>query len=323
MNRKFENIIEYNFQKPFFTNTICITNHNLVDNIHMRKKGAFLMKSFCIKNNNKIIIDYLLVEVQKINLDNVYISQNKFKYYNNVIVHYTGNNEALFVYKLSDVLTKCIINFYEKNLVKRVVNSDFFYFDSREKNVIYNNCYEILDDKESNDYALRREKIFTCLVDYISEHKFFILDGFVNFRLFEYNSIIEDTVDVAVNKYIIDKEYKEFVELLSGYIHSQEPRTDTIHVIYSNSEPILLDEKQNILVYNNQFEHPKYLSDITFSSKDYCLNALLNLLPKKIIVHLLIDEDEFIETLRLIFGNKLMICKECNICKTFTLLNVH
>jgi putative sporulation protein YtxC len=281
------------------------------------------MKSFCIKNNNKQILDYLLAEFQNMNLENTHISQNSFKYYQNIIVHYTGKNENGFIYKLSDVLTRCIMKFYEENIVKRVINSDYFYFDVKEKKVINNNCYELLNDEQSNDFLKRKEKILSCLIEYISEHKFFILDGFVNFRLFEYNSLIEECVDCAVNKFIIDKEYKEFIELLRGYINSQKTRSETIHVIYSNSEPILMDEKQNILVYENQFEHPKYLSDITFSSKDYCLNALLNLLPKKIIVHLLIDEDEFIETLKLIFGKRLMICKECNICKTFTLLNVH
>ena len=280
------------------------------------------MKSFCIKNNNKQILDYLLAEFQNMNLENTYISQNSFKYYQNIIVHYTGKNENVFIYKLSEIITNCIMKFYEKNIVKRVINSDYFYFDVREKKVINNNCYELLNDEQSNDFLKRKEKILSCLIEYISEHKFFILDGFVNFRLFEYNSLIEECVDCAVNKFIIDKEYKEFIELLRGYINSQKTRSETIHVIYSNSEPILM-EKQNILVYENQFEHPKYLSDITFSSKDYCLNALLNLLPKKIIVHLLVDEDEFIETLRLIFQNRLMICKECNICKTFTLLNVH
>ena len=281
------------------------------------------MKSFCIKNNNKQILNYLLAEFQNMNLENTYISQNSFKYYQNIIVHYTGKNENVFIYKLSEIITNCIMKFYEKNIVKRVINSDYFYFDVREKKVINNNCYELLNDEQSNDFLKRKEKILSCLIEYISEHKFFILDGFVNFRLFEYNSLIEECVDCAVNKFIIDKEYKEFIELLRGYINSQKTRSETIHVIYSNSEPILMDEKQNILVYENQFEHPKYLSDITFSSKDYCLNALLNLLPKKIILHLLIDEDEFIETLKLIFGKRLMICKECNICKTFTLLNVH
>lgn len=281
------------------------------------------MKSFCIKNNNEIILSYLLTEIQNLNMENVYVSKNAFKNYKNIIVHYKGKNDDSFIYNLANILTNCIMNFYEKKLIKRIVNSDYFYFDKNEKNMIYQNCYELLDDGNSNDFDIRREKIYVCLINYIIKNKFFILDGFVNFRLFEYYSLIEECVDVAVNKFIIDKEYKEFIELLRGYIKSQNPRTDTIHVIYSNSEPIIMDEKQNILVYENQFEHPKYLSDITFSSKDYCLNTLLNLLPKKIIVHLLIDEDEFIETLRLIFENRLVICKECNICKTFSLLNVH
>lgn len=281
------------------------------------------MKSFCIKNNNNIILDYLLSEIQNINLEDTFVSQNSFKYYKNIIVHYKGRNERQFIFELSNILTDCIMRFYEKNIVKRIINCDFFYFDSREKSLIYNNCFEILDSKDTKDYAERKEKIFSCLVDYISVHKFFILDGFVNFRLFEYNSLIGECVNVAVNKFIIDKEYKEFIELLRGYINSQKNRTDTIHMIYSNADPILLDENQNILVYDNQFEHPKYLSDITFSSKDYCLNALLNLLPRRVVVHLLVEEDEFVETLGLIFDKRLEICKECNICKTFTLLNVH
>jgi len=281
------------------------------------------MKSFCIKNNNNKILDYLLIEINNINLENVYSSQKCFKFYKNIIVHYTGDNEIKFINELSNVLTNCIMKFYEKSIVKRVVNCDFFYFEPKEKSIIYSNCYELLDDNFSNEFEARKEKINECLINYISEHKYFILDGFVNFRLFEYNSLIEECVDIAVNKYIVDKEYKEFIELLRGYVTSQKNRTDTIHVIYSDAEPILMDEKQNILVYDNQFEHPKYLSDITFSSKDYCLNALLNLLPKKIIVHMLAKEDEFVETLKLIFENRLMICKECNICKTFSLLNVH
>lgn len=281
------------------------------------------MKSFCIKNNNEIILNYLLNEIKQLNLDDTFISMNTFKYYKNIIVHYTGDDRKLFICKLSEVLTKCILKFYESIIVTRVINCDFFYFEQAEKNIIYNNCMEILKDDSSGELTLRKEKIFSSLVEYISEHKFFILDGFVNFRLFEYDSLVEECVDIAVNKYIIDKEYREFIDLLSGYINSQASKLDTVHMIYSNAEPILLDDQNNILVYDNQFENPKYLSDITFSSKDFCLNTLLNLLPRRIVVHLLIEEDEFIETLRQIFGNRLMICKECNICRTFSLLNVH
>ena len=278
------------------------------------------MKSFCIKNNNVIILDYLLTEFQKLDLNDTYVSRNTFKLYDNVIIHYKGKNELLFIEKIAWVLTDCIIRFYESNVIKRVINSDFFYFNASERKIIYENCLEILNSSETNEFEKRRENIFMCLCEYISENKFFILDGFVNFRLFEYNNLVEECVDMAVNKYVIDKEYKEFITLLQSYIESQNCRTGTVHLIYSNGEPILLDENQHVLVYDTQFEQHKYLSDISFSTKDYCLNALLNLLPKRIIVHMIAEEDEFVNTLSLIFGIRLMICKECDICKTFSRL---
>ena len=281
------------------------------------------MKSFCIKNNNNNILNYLLTEFKKMNLEGVYISRNSFKYYENIIVHYTRENNKLFIEKISEALTNCIMEFYEKSIVKRIINSDFFYFDSKDKKIVYENCLEVLGSKDIKDFEDRRENIFRCLTEYISQNKFFILDGFVNFRLFEYNSMVEESVDIAVNKFVIDKEYREFISVLQSYIDSQKCRMGVIHIIYSNGEPILLDGNQNVLAYDAQFENHKYLSDISFSSKDYCLNALLNLLPKKIIVHMLIDRDEFVNTLSLIFGKRLMICKECDICKTFSLLNAY
>lgn len=278
------------------------------------------MKSFCIKNNNEEILNYLLNEFDKIELDDIYISKNKFKHYKNVIVHYKGKNDELFIIEISKVLTNCVLKFYEKNIIKRIVNSDYFYFTMYDREYIYANCEELLQDNEQNGYEIRTQKVFLSFVEYIKNYKYFILDGFVNFRLFEYKNIIAEVVDIAVNKYIVDKEYKEFIQLLQGYIKSQPNGANIIHIIYSNNEPIILDENENVILYDNNIIQPKYLSDISFSSKDYCLNELLNLLPKKIILHLLVEADEFVNTLQLIFKGRIVICKECNICKTFELI---
>lgn len=272
------------------------------------------MKSFCIKNNNDKILNYLLEEIDNMEIDNVFISKKQFKHYKNLIIHYKGMQYDEFVSKLSKILTKCVIIFYEKRLITRILNSDYFYFNNIEHSHIQKNCEELLNE---DDYEIRKEKIYLSFYDYIKENKFFILDGFVNFRLFEYKNQIAEIVDIAVNKYIIDKEYKEFIQLLQSYINSQKNRTGTIHVIYSKGEPILLDENENIIIYDNKYIQPKYLSDISFSSKDYCLNELLNLLPKKIILHLVIEPDEFVNTIQLIFKGRIIICKECSICNAF------
>lgn len=279
------------------------------------------MKSFCIKNNNEIILNYLLTEIERINIDDVCISKNKFKYYKNIIVHYKGKQNDEFIMKLSKILTDCVIKFYENKLIKRIVSSDYFYFNEVDRGYIFDNCEEILTKDDTNDFEYRKEKIFLSFIDYIKENKFFVLDGFINFRLFEYKNHLSEIVDIAVNKYIIDKEYKEFIQLLQGYINSQKSKTGIIHVIYSNNSPIILDEDERVIVYEDKFIQPKYLSDISFSSKDYCLNELLNLLPRKIILHLIVEPDEFINTLQLIFRGRIIICKECNICNTFKLIH--
>ena len=273
------------------------------------------MKSFCIKNNNENILNYLLNELENVEIKDVYFSKNQFKNYKNIIVHYIGNNNELFIMMLSKILANCVLQHYEKNLIKKIIDLDYFYFTSIDKKHIIKNCQEVLE--ECNE---RKNKIVFSLYEYIKEHKYFILEGFINFRLFEYKSILEAVVDTGVNKYIIDKEYKEFIQLLQNYINSKSEIQEIVHIIYTDSEPILLDENENIIVYDKKIIQSKYLSDISFSSKDYCLNELLNLLPKKIILHLLVEDDEFTKMLQLVFAGKLIVCKECSICNTFKFL---
>ena len=148
-----------------------------------------------------------------------------------------------------------------------------------------------------------------------------ILEGFVHFRLPDYEETLEEIVDFAVNQFIIEKEYTEFINLLKVYIDSKEPQTKLVHLIYTNGESILLDENKNVIVLDDYIFNAQYLSDISFSSNDFALNTLLTLLPKKIEVHLISLEDEFIHTLKLIFSNRISICTDCNICKTYRVLN--
>ncbi len=88
-------------------------------------------------------------------------------------------------------------------------------------------------------------------------------------------------------------------------------------MIYKNKESILLDSSKNIIPINKSAFNTLYLSDISFSSNDYALNSLLTILPKHLYIHLLDEEDEFINTLKLIFDDRVSICQECDICDLY------
>lgn len=278
------------------------------------------MKSFCIKTNNKNIISSLLKDFNKINLNDVYFINKKFKNYENVIIHYIGDNLSSFLTILSDILTNCILYYYESNLIKRNINYNYFYFDNYEKKIIENFCYQTIEDNNNQKYIYRKKEIWISVLDYIKNNKTMILDGFVNFRLQNYNYTLDEIIDLSVKQYVIEKEYSELINLLQSYINTKEPNCSTLHLIYINGESIILDDEKNIVNLEDEIFNSKYLSDISFSSNDYALNALLTFLPKKIYLHLIGCEDDFINTLKLIFTNRICICKNCNICKTYKLL---
>jgi len=281
------------------------------------------MKSVCIKTNNLNLLNYLLNELDYIEIEPVIISSNEFKNYKNIIVHYRGNDNKKFVHEISCILACLIIDELEESFLKNIIFKNYFYFDSIEKKRILDMCFDIFTD----DFNLYFDKKYNYLIksfeDYLVINKSIILSGFLNFRIKDYMSFLENIVDEAVNAFVVEKEYLEFVSLLKMYINSQNCNSNIVHLIYNNENSILLDENKDIINVSNDIFKAKYLSDITFSSNDYALNGLLTLLPKKIHVHL-IDNcvDEFIHTLGLIFENRVEVCTDCNICKIYKKIKV-
>ena len=283
-----------------------------------------MLKSYCIKTNNNKIIDYLLNEFENVKLDNLYISKLKFKFYTNFIVHYKGKNLNSFYAEFSRIFSSAIIEFYEKEIIKHIINSNYFYFTDIEQRKIFDIAYDYLNGEELKESSLRKDSIIISCIEYFSNNKSVILDGFVNFRINDYIKMIDYIVDMAVNKFVIDREYTEFIDLLKCYIHSKDSIANTVHLIYQNKESILLDEFKKVIDLDDSILNSKYLSDITFSSNDYTLNTLLTLLPERIYIHLVDGlQDEFINTLKLIFDNRIYLCNDCNICKVYRLKEFH
>ena len=283
-----------------------------------------MFKSFCIKTNNKKIVNYLLNSFEKVELDKLYVSKLKFKLYDNFIVHYKGKDLSVFYKVFSSILSSAIIDFYEKDIIKHIINTNYFYFTDIEQRKIFDIVNDYLYNGELTESYIRKDSIVISCIEYFSNNKSAILDGFVNFRLNDYIKILDYIVDMSVNKFVIDREYTEFIDLLKCYIASKDYGAGSVHLIYQNQESTLLDEFKKIMDLDDSILNSKYLSDITFSSNDYTLNTLLTLLPEKIYIHLVDGiQDEFINTLKLVFDNRIYICNDCNICKIYRLDKNH
>ena len=266
------------------------------------------MKSLCLKSTNLNNLNYLLDCFENFDLDNVYFSSNKFKNYDNIIIHYLGNDDELFLTKLSNMFSFLIIDLYEQEILKNIISYNYFYFDSYETEKILGISLEQLSEDLSYIEQGRDLLIFDSSYNYLKENKHIYIDGFINFRLKDYIDFLNKIVDSSVNNFIVEREYLEFISLLKLYINSKQPSIDIIYLVYDNKNPILLDSNKNIIDINKNISNTKYLSDISFSNNDYILNTLLSIIPSKIIIYLKNNcIDEFINTLTLIFENKVEI----------------
>ena len=276
------------------------------------------MKSICIKTNNENLLNYLLNELDYIDVKPVAISKNQFKNYKNIIIHYSGNDNKKFVHEVSCILSCLVIDELEESFLKMILLKNYFYFNSTEMKHILELCYEIFSDDFNTYFDKKHNLLIDSFENYLITNKSIILIGFINFRIKNYMTILEDVVDEAVNSFVVEKEYLEFISLLKMYVNSQNSNCDVVHLIYNKNNSTLLDKDKNQINVSDDIFKAKYLSDISFSSNDYALNTLLTLIPKKIYIHL-IDNciDEFIHTISLIFENRVEICTDCSICKIY------
>lgn len=276
------------------------------------------MKSLCIKTNNPDLIEYLLNELKYLELEDICFSLQKFKHYKNIIIHYKGEKNYIFLDKISSILSLLVIDELEDDFINKILVQNYFYFDVQERKEISNLCFDIMAEVFSNNFDKKFESLYSSFYNFLLINRNLYLNGFITFRLKDYFNVLDDIVTKAVNNYVIEKEYLEFISLLKLYINSQNSNCELVHVVYSNSNTILLNENKQIIDISEDNLNTKYLSDISFSSNDYTLNSLLTLLPKKIYIHLIDNYiDDFINTLQAIFENRIHICTDCNICKLY------
>ncbi len=221
---------------------------------------------------------------------------------------------------ISEILTSLVIDNFECVLIKNLIKCEYFYFSLFEQNQIADITITDLKNPEECVY----EKNYRCnllckdFYEYLSAHHSLVLKGFITFRIRNYLELLLEQIDKSVNKHIVQKEYNEFISLLKLYVSSEQSSVNIVHLIYHNCKSTLLDENKNAINTGDDIFSAKYLSDISFSSNDYALNTLLNIIPQKIYIHLIDGiKDEFINTIKLIFENKVTICTDCSICKIY------
>lgn len=230
--------------------------------------------------------------------------------------------DALVRHYVANALSDVIVETWEADLIRKIIKGTYNYFSKDEQDQILDYTGKNLTRSgDAEDGAplyrvSRKSRILHRLRDYLDSADELVLEGFVTFRLRDYVEELEDAVDRAVDDFLMEREYREFVRLLKYFVDVQEPRIDHVHVLIRPGGAFRLVDDQGCAIrseYLEEFVVEMVESEVNY--EDLLISALITLAPRNVTVHgSLAAGDESLETIKSVFTDRVTICAGCPAC---------
>ncbi|HYG56503.1 MAG TPA: putative sporulation protein YtxC, partial [Symbiobacteriaceae bacterium] len=236
----------------------------------------------------------------------------------------TPEQSALLLrHYVASALSDVIVEKWERLLIRRIIRGTYYYFSKDEQDQIARytdrNLASGIGPVENNQlYKVNRKaQILHRLRDYLESAEELVIEGFVTFRLRDYVEEVEDAVDRAVDDFLMEREYREFVRLLKYFVDVQEPRMDHVHVLMRPGGSFKLVDDEGSAIkseYLEEFVVEMVESEVNY--EDLLISALITLAPRSVTVHAdpTTERDESVETIKGVFGERVRICCACEFC---------
>ncbi|TDA68257.1 MAG: hypothetical protein D9V47_08390 [Clostridia bacterium] len=223
-------------------------------------------------------------------------------------------NEQRLKYNLAHAVASLLTEQWEEQLISKIVNDNYYFFQQGEDVDVKQRARQIL----ATAAADRSSKVAGSLLTYLEDNDYLNLDGFLNFRLPDYLGQLEEAVDKAVDEYLVEKEYKEFMRLLRYFVANQEPRVDKVQVFLSSPGVFqVYDNEDSVLTNTGRGGFQVELRRKEVNYEDVLISALITIAPRSILLHVAGsgELETTVSTLKNVFAEKLQICPGCPKCK--------
>lgn len=252
----------------------------------------------------------------KINLDKIKEHLNKNKIFYSIC--YSKSNNRIFIKTFLD-------NDENKKFTCDIFSEYIFenYILKHINNYIkeYYSCLNLVTEKEIIKSFFNENEINYVsrkLLEYLKDNNTLIIEGFVNFRLKRYLDMSFQRVDAVIEDIMIKNEYNELIGYLKYFINSQNSKYDVINIVkYKNGAYNLYDSSLNPVEIGARGDFMFEFADEEFCINDVLINDLINLSPKRVIIHNKenFETREILKTVESIFENNFSYCVGCNLCK--------
>ena len=219
--------------------------------------------------------------------------------------------------RLAEALANYIVEVKEEGIVSEIIASEYSLSSPEQSKSVKDLSYKLLGT-EKDSVEARRQRITglteSCYL-FLRENKSLHIDGFITFRLKEYRAKLKEIVDFAVDEYLLDKQYEEFIGLLQYFVYFQEPLTPLVHLMHiRGNEFSVLNQDFSSVSVSSVSGVVARIADQELEMEDIVVSTLISLSPSRIVIHTRDPEVVIISTIRRIFGDRVELCLLCPHC---------
>ncbi|TCZ73031.1 putative sporulation protein YtxC [Paenibacillus albiflavus] len=254
-----------------------------------------------------------------------------FDHYEQITIHANllGDDskelEVQIIDAVSIALAQHIIHEETSGILEDIITKEFHYRDVEELTQIKQYCTQFLNGSSDSPHDLEQSKVrrvlkmSTHLHQYIMENRVLNLKGFTRFRLDDYMEEMREIVEYAIDEFMMERQYKEFIALLKYFVYIQEAKISVVHLLHKGGHEftILNDKMQPVDI--NRFESSlttDFLEkDMNF--EDMIVSTLITVSPANIYIHTKEPELPIIKTIMQIFEDRTEVCSHCPVCHRF------
>lgn len=231
--------------------------------------------------------------------------EHKFDLSDNICYQFDYDEHSIEV--VSNILAEIIKLNYLNDYADTIIETNYIGIDKLSRKEI---IHSVLKYADTNC-------ITSLIKDFIVMNKHIHLGGFVLFRMKNFLDSFDDEIDFAIDEFIEQQRYRDFVKFLKFFVDIQETSFDKINLlIRRNGKHLLLDKNANP-ISSDLLDHTHCEISTLDNNESYLvINDLISLAPKHITIHCRTDllNDELVKTIKEIFNDKVDFCHHCNIC---------
>ncbi|MGE5654242.1 MAG: sporulation protein YtxC [Bacillota bacterium] len=222
--------------------------------------------------------------------------------------------------RMAEILAEMVIDLFEVRLAQETLRRHHDYLAADDITRIAQRVKEQLQKDNvrlGSKRSERKSMVAARFLETLDEFQERLdLDGFVRFRLKDYQQELQKVVSDIVDGYLMEKEHREFIQLLRYFVDLQKPKIDWVQVMMSHDGFFCILDRGNTPIHAEYLDagSSPHHQDINYD--DLLISALITIAPAHLVIHARsFANQETVSTICSVFEGRCTVCEGCPICQ--------